>query len=57
MKKAWAMILQPILHRKPVRGGLLLCNRYRYKPWIKNLGLVIFSANSAASNLDINLGF
>ena len=24
----WSMILQPILHRKPVRGDLLLCNRW-----------------------------
>jgi len=24
----WPMIFQPILHRKPVRGDLLLCNRW-----------------------------
>jgi len=25
----WSMILQPILHRKPVRGDLLLCIRWQ----------------------------
>jgi len=26
---AWSMILQPILHRKPVRTDLLLCDRWQ----------------------------
>jgi len=25
----WSMILQPILHKKPVRGDLLLCNKWK----------------------------
>ena len=29
LKRAWAMILQPILHRKPVRTDLLLCDRWQ----------------------------
>jgi len=29
LKKAWSVILEPILHRKPVRGDLLLCNRWQ----------------------------
>jgi len=32
LKKAcmvWSVILEPILHRKPVRGDLLLCTRWQ----------------------------
>jgi len=25
----WSVILEPILHRKPVRGDSLLCNRWQ----------------------------